>query len=57
MPRKKKFEFRATVSLPEPLVKWLDEMVRQGVFSSLSHGIRRCVALAKTYSPEFKEES
>jgi len=53
---KKKIGVRITVTLPEPLVEWLDEGVRKGVFASLSHGVRQCIAIAKTYMPHVKIE-
>jgi len=56
MPKKKKFEAKISVSLPAELVEWLEDMVRQGVFASLSHGVRRCVALVRTYFPEIQIE-
>jgi hypothetical protein len=49
-----RFEFRVTVSLPEHLAKWLDELVGQGAFSSISDGVCRCVALAKKHMSESK---
>jgi len=56
MPRRKRFEVKVNVSLPAELADWLDEMVRKGVFSSLSHGIRRCIAIAKEYLPQIQVE-
>jgi Arc/MetJ-type ribon-helix-helix transcriptional regulator len=47
MGRKEKFRFKANVSLPEELGEWLEAQVKAGIFSSVSHGIRKCVAEAK----------
>lgn len=49
MPKKKKFACKVSVNLPSELLEWLEDMTHQGVFDSIGHGIRRCVAIAKTY--------
>ena len=55
MPRKKKFEVKVNVSLPVELADWLNDMIDKGVFANVSHGVRRCVAIAKTYvTPELE---
>ena len=33
--------------MPEDLLEWLQDRVRDGTFASVSHGIRRCVARYK----------
>jgi Arc/MetJ-type ribon-helix-helix transcriptional regulator len=52
MPKKKKFEAKVTISLPKELVEWLEDNVRMGTFANISHGIRQCIAIAKTYIGE-----
>ena len=47
MGRKKQFDVQVYVSLPKELGDWLQEQIRLGVFASMSHGIRRCIILAK----------
>jgi len=47
MPKKKQFDMKVNVSLPKELAEWLEDQVEAGVFSSISHGIRRCVATVK----------
>ena len=54
MPKKKKFQVKVNVSLPTELAEWLEDMVNKGVFSSFSHGIRRCVTIVKNYFPEIE---
>jgi Arc/MetJ-type ribon-helix-helix transcriptional regulator len=51
---RKKFEVKVNVSLPAELAEWLENQVRAGTFASFSHGIRRCVALVRTYLPEIE---
>ena len=41
--RKKKM-LRVSLLMPEDLLEWLQDRVRDGTFASVSHGIRRCVA-------------
>jgi len=40
----KKRMVRVSLLMPEDLLEWLQEKVRDGTFASISHGIRRCVA-------------
>lgn len=56
MPRKKKFEVRIDVWLPQELAEFLEDMVRKDVAESLSQALRKCVAVAKTYMPEVSVE-
>ena len=40
-------DVQINVSMPSDLTDWLDEMVKAAKFSSRSHGIRRCIRIAK----------
>jgi len=57
MPKKKMFEAKVTVNLPEHLMNFLEDMVRTGYSETISGAIRKCIAVAKTHlEPEFKIE-
>jgi Arc/MetJ-type ribon-helix-helix transcriptional regulator len=50
MPKKRKFESKITVFIPKELLEWLEDGVRTGKFANISHGVRQCIAIAKTYT-------
>lgn len=47
MGRTKLYDRKVNISLPGDLADWLDEMVKADRFSSVAHGIRRCIRIAK----------
>ncbi|MEM1590083.1 MAG: hypothetical protein QW175_06675 [Candidatus Bathyarchaeia archaeon] len=55
MPRKKRFQFRVEVMLPESLAEFLDSLVERGWADSISAAVRKCVAIAKNHIPEASE--
>ena len=56
MPKKKRYEVKVNVSLSTELAEWLEDMVRKGVFANLSHGLRRCATIVKTFPEEVRLE-
>ncbi|MCX6652431.1 MAG: ribbon-helix-helix domain-containing protein [Methanomassiliicoccales archaeon] len=34
---------KLTVTVPQELIDWLDEMVKKRVFASRSHGVELCI--------------
>jgi len=57
MPKKKKFEVRITVHLPQKLADFLDELVEKGVAENISQAVRTCIAVCKQYVPTIKLEA
>lgn len=47
MPKKKQFEVKVNVSLPQDLADWLNGKVKDGTYASISHGIRLCVQIVR----------
>jgi len=47
MGKTKLYDRKVNISLPGDLADWLDEMVKVDRFSSVAHGIRRCIRIAK----------
>ncbi len=57
MPKRKKFEIKISVNIPAKLAEFLDELVEAGVAENISQAVRKCIAIAKEYMPEFKIET
>ena len=43
----KLYDVKVNISLPSEMTDWLDSLVKTGKFGSRSHGIRRCIRIAK----------
>lgn len=47
MGKAKLYDVKVNISMPSEMTDWLDSLVKTGKFGSRSHGIRRCVRIAK----------